>query len=124
MSPAISIKNTEARLQNRNLVGATVNAPGAELAESSNTTTNVVIIVLLTLLLSLAANVSFAVLTMMFFLTVMWVGSQPSSPSPSYPTNNRYQSSHRTWPTPSPERPGYHRMVRAGGKYRPWVKDR
>ena len=89
MSPAISIKNTEARLQNRNLVGATVNAPGAELAESSNTTKNVVIIVLLALLLILAGNVAFAVSTMMFVLTMMWIGSEPASPSPSYPSAHR-----------------------------------
>jgi hypothetical protein len=81
-----------------------------------------VIIVLITLLLTLATNVSFAVLTMMFFLTAISVGSQPSSSSSS-DSPPRYISDPTTWPLPRPERPGYHRMVRAGGKYRPWVKD-
>ena len=50
MSLAISIKNTEARLQTRNLVGATVNAPGAELAESSTTKEIVVFLVSMAIL--------------------------------------------------------------------------
>jgi len=132
VSPAISIKNTEERPQNRNLVGATVNAPGDELAKSSDTFHMTPIIVSVTLLMGLFWNPWFPVFAMMIFYVIALIvlqfenlpHHQAHQAAAPYTPPRAYRPIMRTESHTSPERPGYHRMVRAGGKYRPWVPDR